>query len=244
MHKLNPSLKLISVLIFIGSIISLQSPILLFLAYLGVIVLVIISKVPLKYIVSRTAVALPFIGLAALVQLFIANGQTLIVLSQSPTLVITNEGLWFALALFGRGFTAITIMLFLISTTKFIDLIRALENFKVPKIFVSTVVFSYRFIFLFIEDSQRLLRAKSLREFGTESYINKIKTLGGLIGNLFIRVYERAERVYYAMLARNFSGKFYSIGSIQQPLWISIIFSLFVIGLGVVLVIFDYMVFR
>jgi cobalt/nickel transport system permease protein len=64
----------------------------------------------------------------------------------------------------------------------------------------------YRYIFLIIDEMHRMYRAKEARSIGKKRKY-EFKALSSIIGTLFLRSYERAERVYLAMLARGFDGK-------------------------------------
>jgi len=49
-------------------------------------------------------------------------------------------------------------------------------------------------------------QARDSRDFGG-SRLRQLRTMGNMIGTLFIRSYERSERVYSAMVARGFDGQ-------------------------------------
>jgi cobalt/nickel transport system permease protein len=94
--------------------------------------------------------------------------------------------------------------LLLISTTSFPGICHALQKLRIPEVFISQLLFLYRYIFVLIEETLRMVRARDLRSFG-----KKGKGMGvfiNLIGTLFMRTIERADRIYHAMLSRGFSG--------------------------------------
>jgi cobalt/nickel transport system permease protein len=95
----------------------------------------------------------------------------------------------------------------LTSTTKFTSLLKGLERLKVPKIFIMIISFMYRYLFLIVDELQRMERAKKSRTFGKAGRLRIIKTLSNIAGVLFVRSYERAERVYLAMCSRGFDGE-------------------------------------
>ena len=63
----------------------------------------------------------------------------------------------------------------------------------------------YRYIFILVDEVMRMTRARDSRSFGGR-WLRQIGTVGNMIGVLFIRSYERGERVYAAMMARGFDG--------------------------------------
>jgi cobalt/nickel transport system permease protein len=92
----------------------------------------------------------------------------------------------------------------LIATTSFPGICHALRRLGVPAVFVSQLLFLYRYLFVLSEEAMRLVRARDMRSFGNRG--SGMKVVARLIGALFIRTVERAERIYSAMLTRGFNG--------------------------------------
>jgi len=99
--------------------------------------------------------------------------------------------------------TVSTALLF-IATTSFPSVCHALRQFKVPSLFVSQLSFLYRYIFVLMEETMRIVRARNMRSYGERG--KDIKIFVRIVGTLFIRTVERAERIYFAMLSRGFQG--------------------------------------
>src|SRR5674476_1193656 len=70
------------------------------------------------------------------------------------------------------------------------------------------LLFLYRYIFVLTEESGRASQARELRSCGKKGL--GIKSFGPMTGHLLLRTWGRAERIHTAMLARGFSGKFYT----------------------------------
>jgi len=87
-----------------------------------------------------------------------------------------------------------------------IDLLKGLEQLRVPLVLIMILSFMYRYIFVLTDDIMRMKQARDSRNFGG-SRMWQLKTLGNMIGTLFVRSYERGERVYSAMLARGYDGQ-------------------------------------
>ena len=94
----------------------------------------------------------------------------------------------------------------LTSTTPLPHLLLAMEKLKVPQALVMTTSFMYRYIFILEEEVMRMRQARDSRNFGGRR-LWQIKVVGHMVGTLFIRAYERGERVYAAMLSRGFDGQ-------------------------------------
>jgi cobalt/nickel transport system permease protein len=98
----------------------------------------------------------------------------------------------------------ISAALLLIATTSFPGICHALRRLGVPAVFVSQLLFLYRYIFVLMEEAMRLVCARDMRSFGKRG--SGMKVVVRLIGTLFLRTVERAERIYSAMLSRGFNG--------------------------------------
>jgi cobalt/nickel transport system permease protein len=107
-----------------------------------------------------------------------------------------------------KFFLTITSALLLIATTSFPRICLALRKFGIPEIFISQLLFLYRYIFVLVEEAMKVVRARDMRSFGSRG--KDIRAFTGITGTLFLRTVERAERIYQAMLSRGFSGMLYT----------------------------------
>ena len=87
------------------------------------------------------------------------------------------------------------------NTTPFASLLRTMKRLGVPRLLVTIFALLYRYLFVLIDEAERLNRARASRTF-TMSRRRKWHMLASLIGQLFVRSTERAERIYAAMTAR------------------------------------------
>lgn len=101
----------------------------------------------------------------------------------------------------------------LTTTTSFDMLLKGLEELRIPKIFILILSFMYRFIFLLIDEVERMLTAFQSRYIRLK-LLTRLKFVAQQIGVLFIRTFERGERIYQAMEARGFSGNIYTLHSL------------------------------
>ncbi len=95
--------------------------------------------------------------------------------------------------------------LILITTTSFPGICNALDRLKVPRAFVVQLMFLYRFVFVLTEEVLRIVRARSIRSFGEKR--PSLRLFVQIVGVLFLRTVDRAERVYWAMGNRGFEGE-------------------------------------
>jgi cobalt/nickel transport system permease protein len=108
---------------------------------------------------------------------------------------------------------ALGTMLVLAGTTPFPKLLAALRRLGVPPVLVATLQFMDRYRFVLLDELDRMATARRARTFRRGRALSWT-LLGGLIGMLFLRTFERAERVHGAMLARGWSG---TLHSLDQP---------------------------
>jgi cobalt/nickel transport system permease protein len=109
----------------------------------------------------------------------------------------------------GRVFATIVVkstlclftMVLLANTTPFAELLRVLQRARVPALLVTTLALMYRYLFVLIDEVERMKRARASRTFA-RTHVHAWKTLATVIGQLFVRASERAERIYAAMCAR------------------------------------------
>ena len=189
-HSLDPRTKIAGALALVLSVVMLpgERPWALAAAGGALAGLAAVSQVPPVFILGRCALVLPFAGLAGI---FI------------PFTHPFPEGLAILGLLVARAMLAAAAVVILISTTRFSPLLRGLEILGVPRILVTLVSFTYRFLFVLVSEARRLETAvRSRAPFRR----GRFRALAGAAGVLFIRTYERAERVYQAMLARGFDG--------------------------------------
>jgi cobalt/nickel transport system permease protein len=235
-HKLDHRVKLVCILIFVVMVAVSQSFTRLAAYSTILLALLLVSKVPLGYFLRRTAIIAPFVGTIAILIIFVKSGAPIASLNLGPlSLSITAEGLEFAGLLVFRAFIAVGAIMLLTCTTRFNDLLRAMRDLKAPKLLVAVLAQTYRYIFLLADELMRVRRARDSRAIGRHGRWRWLRTLGNMTGGILIRSYERAERVYSAMLARGYSGEVKVLGGKSlQPLHLSvgIAFSIGVLVIG------------
>ena len=168
---------------------------------------------------SRAAlVALPF-ALAALPLVFTVQEQVMATLHLGPlTLTISAEGLRRFLTIMIGSWLSVQVALLLAFTTPFHDLIDALRELHVPRVMVAIISFMYRYLAVLTDEGSRMTRARDARSAlgprgGGGSIRWRATVTGRMVGSLFLRAYERSERIYAAMLARGFEGEFRHLGA-------------------------------
>lgn len=173
----------------------------------AIIALICASKIPPAFIMKRMLTLLPLVAIIAASLPFISPGKPIASFKIIIPLSITDAGLINFVSVIIKAALAIWIMTLLISTTEFRDLLSGMQKLKIPSIFISILGFMYRYIFLFIDEAERLSCGRRARSFGRRPLL-EVKGFAWMISSLFIRSFERAERVYHAMCSRGFAGSF------------------------------------
>ena len=170
-----------------------------------------LSGVGLVRVFLRSLVALPFI-LIALPTVFTKPGEPLFDVSLALfTLTATVDGLEFFASVLIKSWASVTAAVVLTSTTPALSLLAALRALKIPQILVVVVMLMYRYLFVLVDEAQRMLRSRAARSAGVGkgsggSVVWRARSAGGMAGSLFIRTMDRTERIYMAMLARGYDG--------------------------------------
>ena len=214
-HRLDARVKLVLTLAYIVALTSLpiHAPLTWPLAFLALVWLVVwAARLPLGHVLKRSLLALPF-TLAAAALLFTVPGQPLTTLSLGPvTLTVNQEGLLRFVTVVLKAWLAVQMTVVLSATTRFTELLQALRSLGVPQVLVSIVGFMYRYLFVLVDEVGRMIVARESRSARPDgrpggSVAWRAGVTGRMAGSLFLRSYERSERIYAAMLARGFDGE-------------------------------------
>ena len=223
-HRLDPRLKLVLAVLFILSNVLLPDGAwLAFLLAWGLVLAIsLVAGLGLWYPVKRSFLALPFV-LAAVTAIFALPGRPVAVWEWGPwRLVATDAGLLRFISVVIRSWLSVQVAILLVAVTQFPDLVHALRHLHVPGVLVAVISFMYRYLFVLADEAMRLMRARQARSArsqqgsagGTLAW--RAKVTGNMAGQLFLRSYERSERVYNAMLARGYQGQLLTLNPHQM----------------------------
>jgi cobalt/nickel transport system permease protein len=185
LHRVEPGHKLAAAFcILLGTALLPRRPDGLDLIPAGVLGLLwVSSRMPLVATLRRVLVAECFIGSLALLS-WVAPGSGPLVLS----------------ALIKSHLCVLTLFL-LTWTTPFAELLGALRRWHTPRVMLTTLALMYRYLPVLVEESKRMERARASRTFQLRRRM-RWANLAMIVGQLFIRTADRAERIYLAMCAR------------------------------------------
>lgn len=213
-HELDPRIKVLITVLFIlsNALLPDGSWPAFALAWLLLLVANDHSGLGLGFTFKRSAVAIPF-ALVAISAIFSPHGSSLAVWDLGfITLVPTDLGLIRFLSIMVRSWLSVQIAILLVATTQFPDLLHALEHLRLPRTLTTIIAFLFRYLFVLTNEVFRILRAREARSAGLPGVKGggtlswRIKTTGSMAGQLFLRSYERSDRIYQAMISRGYTG--------------------------------------
>ena len=142
-----------------------------------------LSRIPLVFLLKRLAWLSPFILSVALVNAW------------QPA----ARGSWRAVA--AKSTICLLTIIVVSNTTPFSRILRVLKAARVPGLLITTIALMHRYLFVLVEEAERMRRARASRTF-TRQRRARWQTLSTVVGQLFVRASERAEHIYDAMCAR------------------------------------------
>jgi cobalt/nickel transport system permease protein len=195
------------------SILPIGAYVALGLAWLVVVCFSVLAHLGPLRPARRAFLAAPFL-LAALPLVFTRPEDPLGSFALGPlTLTISGEGLRMFTTIALKSWISVQAALLLAFTTPFHDLVDGLRQLRLPRIMVAIISFMYRYLSVLSDEATRMARARASRSadpdgHGGGSIVWRARITGSMVGSLFLRSYERSERIYAAMQARGFEGEF------------------------------------
>jgi cobalt/nickel transport system permease protein len=202
LHRLRPHTKIVATLVVVAAIVStprhavwafgLHAVLLVALARTG--------RVPLPLLARRLTIEVPFVGFALLLP-FVALGERVEVLGVH----LAVEGLWGAWNVLAKATLGLATTVLLVSTTAPADLLRGLDRLRVPAVFTSIAGFMLRYLEVIGGELRRMQVARVSRAHDPR-WMWQARAVASTAGTLFVRSFERGERVHLAMVSRGFDG--------------------------------------
>ena len=212
-HNFDPRAKVLCFLFLIFSIVLLNDIRVLLIAFISTIILVLISKIPLLFILKRFKWVALFIFAVLVVLPFTVPGENAFYIG---FLSVSHSGILLATRVSLKAFSVMLLIFPMLSTMKFVIFIKTLEHFKLPDKLVQMISFMYRYIFVVSNEFQRTLRSVSSRNAGKKTRIFHHHILSNIIGMTLVRSYERGERIRIAMLSRGYNGNMKTLNSFRM----------------------------
>lgn len=219
-HALDARVKLVLALCFI--LVTSLTPngawplmIMLFAVSLSVMLL---SGLEVGFVLKRAGLVLPF-ALAALPLIFTMPGQRFEI--GATGIALSVPGVVRMVSVLAKSYVSMQMAVVLASTTSFPALLQAMRAIRLPRLLVAVFGLMWRYLFVLVDEALRLMRARDSRSGALDparrvggSISWRARTVGGMAGNLFMRSFERGDRIYDAMAARGYDGE---VRSMSHP---------------------------
>ncbi|MBE9015090.1 cobalt ECF transporter T component CbiQ [Chroococcidiopsis sp. CCALA 051] len=171
---------------------------------IAVISLLFLTRITLPVLLKRIAVELSFVSVVVLGTLFRDGGE---VIWTWGFLRITTTGLTVLGSVTLKALLSLMMLNLLTLTTSVPALLNGLLELRIPPLLVATIASMYRYLGVLIGEFNAMRRAAACRNLMTNRYWQRL-VIGNTIGSLFIRTYDRGERIHHAMLSRGYRGAF------------------------------------
>lgn len=199
-HELAPQAKILTLFAFL--IVVILTPIQRYPAFIGfgliVLALIIAAKLPLLTVLKRTTIEIPFL-LFAILMPFVSPDR--------------EAGIIAAASIICKATIGTLLAIILSSSTPAREILRGFEILKMPNLLVQIATFMLRYLNVINDEMERMSVARASRGFEPRG-IKDWKFLASAAGALFIRSYERGERVHLSMISRGYEGK---LPAIENP---------------------------
>jgi cobalt/nickel transport system permease protein len=215
-HEMPPEIKILTALLFV--IVVVATTIQNWLAYLVffmILILIIrLAKLPYKTVFIRSLIEIPFV-LFALLMPFFGAGSKVDVFG----LQLYEAGLWAGAGIIAKGTIGVVTAIILSASTTAREILTGLEKLRIPAPLISIATFMLRYLNVINDELGRMKIARESRGF-EERGMKSWRILAQTVGALFIRSYERGERVYLAMLSRGFVGAMPRLAEEKRTNWL------------------------
>lgn len=201
-HDLPPHCKLAAVFCFVVVVVSTPREAVWAFGLYALLIAgaAALARVPAGFLLKRLLIEVPFVAFALLMP-FVVPGEQTHVLGLS----VSVPGLWGAWNVLAKGTLGVAASVLLASTTELRSLLLGLQRLRLPPLLVQIASFMIRYGDVISDEMRRMSIARRSRGFEARG-IRQWGVLAKSAGALFIRSYERGERVHLAMVSRGYTG--------------------------------------
>lgn len=210
-HRWDPKIKMASGIIFSFFSVSLSSPVLLSIPLAWVLLFSIIARIPLNSTIRRLKPVITFSVILVILLPLTApstQGSRFIILEPFTGWLINYDALTKALTIALKAMTVVIMTTLILETSPYTVTVSSLQKIGIPASFSQMLLLTYRYIFVLIDEAGRMHKAMRLRGFTPKTDLETLKITGQFIGTLFVRSFERVQRITEAMKLRGYKGRF------------------------------------
>ncbi|MGI9063601.1 MAG: cobalt ECF transporter T component CbiQ [Pseudonocardiaceae bacterium] len=212
-HRLAPQVKVLVAFLFVCCVVATpREAFWAFGAYFLLLCAVwAVAAIPPRWIAARSLIEAPFLVLAVLLP-FAEGGERVEVAGLS----LSVAGMLAGWNIIIKGTLGVLTSLTLAATTAPRDLLLGLQRLRVPGTVTTIATLMLRYIDVIVGEARRMRVARISRGHDPRLLWQAGATARG-VGSLFLRSYERGERVHLAMLARGWMGAMPTMVDVPAP---------------------------
>jgi cobalt/nickel transport system permease protein len=201
-HRLPPEVRVAATLLFVVAVLATPREAVAALGADLAVVLVVaaIGRVEWRYLAGRLVIAVPFFAFALVLPL-VGGGERIDV----GPLSLSIEGLWGAWNIVAKAAIGVLATSVLAATTDMVAIVAGLHRLRVPAVLVAIAAFMVRYLHVVV-DQLRQLQVARVSRGDDPRWLWQARAIATTAGTLFVRSYERGERVHLAMCARGYDG--------------------------------------
>lgn len=202
LHDLPAQVKIVALVVFVGAVVATPRESFWAFGVYSVLLIgvMIVARIPPGFVASRMIIEVPFV-IFALLMPFLGTGDRTSILGVS----LSVAGLWGAWTILIKGTLGVGASVLMAATTEVPDILEGLERLRLPKLVTAIAGFMVRYLDVITGELRRMRIAMAARGYDP-SWIGQAGPIAASAGSLFVRSYERGERVHRAMLARGYTG--------------------------------------
>jgi cobalt/nickel transport system permease protein len=202
-HRLDPRAKLLGLAGV--TVVAVSTPLRAWPAFaaciLALVAVALVGRVGPRVVWSRARVVLPLVVFVGVFVPFVRGGEQV---SLGP-ISVSEAGLATFAAVSLKATIGTVSAVLLSATTTFPDVLHALERMRAPRLLVLIAGFMYRYLFVIVDETRRMRTALAARAYRPR-HVLEAAAIGRVVISMFLRTFDRGERVYVAMLARGYGG--------------------------------------
>lgn len=202
-HAAAPHAKVVATLLFVVAVVGTpRQAVWAFGVHAALLAAVaVLAHVPARAILPRLVVEVPFLAFALFLP-FVARGERTEVLG---LVSVSVDGSWAAWSIVAKGLLGLTASLLLVATTPADDLLRGLEKLGMPTVITAIAGSMLRYLGV-IDGQMRRMQVARISRGHDPRWFWQARAVASTVGALFVRTYERGERVHLAMVSRGYTG--------------------------------------
>ncbi|MCD8217402.1 MAG: cobalt ECF transporter T component CbiQ [Clostridiales bacterium] len=212
-NRIHPLVKLVLTVIYIAAVVSFSKYDIIGLAGMAVYLIAgfLLAELSFRNCLRRLRIVLPLVCIVGLANPFLDRTPVYLGAMQ------INAGVISMITLMMKGIFAVLASYLLIATTSIEKICYALRLLRIPKILVTQILLTYRYITVLLNEVGRMTQAYALRAPGQKGI--HIKAWGSLVGLLLLRSIDRATELYESMTLRGYSGDYLYLAGKNRLRW-------------------------